>query len=118
MSLKDLLNSPEYIELGRIQEEARDKFAKEAEEAWDSLDYDTQLRVFHAVISRLYKGEVKDKGTYRWILYDVFKFGPEAYGIGMDCGLMALHNAYVDIDDFEEMRKENIRLKKLTAEMQ
>ena len=95
-SFNDLLNSPEYQELGRLQEEARVSFEKEAEDAWESLDYDWQLRVFYAVVKRIYEGEIKEKGTYRYILYDKFGFGPEAYIKGMDCGFMYLHNAIYD----------------------
>lgn len=117
-SLNDFLNSEEYQELGRIQEEARVSFDREAEDAWNSLDYSNQLRVFYAVVKRIYEGEAKDRGTYRYILYDKFGFGPEAYVIGMDAGFMYLHNAYVDIDEFEDLRKENKELKeKLATEM-
>lgn len=111
MSWSDHIASPEYQELQQKMEEGRVRFEKESEEAWSSLDYDTKLRVFYAVIKRLYEAEAKDKGTYRYILYDKFGFGPESYAIGMDCGLMYLHNAYVDIDEMEELRKENRRLK-------
>lgn len=116
--MKNFLESAEYQELCRIQEEHRIAFEKESEDVWDSLEYNQQLRVFYAVIKRLYEAEAKDKGSYRYILYDKFGFGPESYIIGMDCGLMYLHNAYVDIDEFESLRKENIELKKkLAAEM-
>lgn len=98
-SFNDLLNSDEYQSLGRLQEEARVSFERQAEDAWDSLDYDTQLRVFYAVVKRIYEGEIKEKGTYRYILYDKFGFGPEAYIKGMDCGFMYLHNAIVDGED-------------------
>ena len=98
-SFNDLLNSDEYQSLGRLQEEARVSFERQAEDAWDSLDYDTQLRVFYAVVKRIYEGEIKEKGTYRHILYDKFGFGPEAYIKGMDCGFMYLHNAIVDGED-------------------
>jgi hypothetical protein len=108
-------DTEEWQELSRLQQESQEAFAREAEKAWDSLDYQTQLRVFYAVIKRLYQGEVKDKGTYRYILYDVFGFGPESYAIGMECGLMALHNAYVDIDEFEALRKENRELRNKLA---
>lgn len=98
-SFNDLLNSPDYQELGRLQEEAKVAFEKEAEDAWESLCYDHQLRVFYAVVKRIYEGEIKEKGTYRYILYDKFGFGPEAYVLGMDCGYMYLHNAIVDGED-------------------
>lgn len=98
-SFNDLLNSPEYQELGRIQEEAKAAFEKEADDAWNSLDYNHQLRIFYAVVKRIYEGEIKEKGTYRYILYDKFGFGPEAYIKGMDCGFMYLHNAISDGED-------------------
>ena len=95
-NFNDLLNSEAYQELGRIQEEYRVNFDKEAEDAWNSLDYDWQLRVFYAVVKRIYEAEIKEKGTYRYVLYDKFGFGPEAYVIGMNCGYMYLHNAIFD----------------------
>jgi hypothetical protein len=111
LSLAEYLASPEYQELSRQMEESRVKYEKDCDEYWDSLEYEDKLKAFYSVIKRLHQGEVKDKGTYRWILYDVFEFGPESYAIGMECGLMALHNAYVDIDEFEALRKENRELK-------
>lgn len=98
--------------LEEILEEARLVFGKEAEEYWNSLNYYQQLKVFYSVVKRIYEGEAKDKGSYRYILYDKFGFGPEAYAIGMDAGFMYLHNAYVDIDEFEALRRENNELKK------
>jgi hypothetical protein len=69
---------------------------KDADSFWNDLTYDQQLMAFYAVVSRIYKGEIEDKGTYRWVLYDVFGFGPDAYGLGMDCGYMSLHNSISD----------------------
>ena len=68
---------------------------QEQEEYWNSLSKDDQLKAFCAVVRRIVQGELRDKGSYRWVLYDVFGFGPEAYVRGMDCGFMALHNAIV-----------------------
>ena len=73
-TFNDLLNSEEYQELGRLQEEARVSFEKEAEDAWGSLDYDWQLRVFYAVVKRIYEGEIKEKeliATYSTISLDL-----------------------------------------------
>jgi hypothetical protein len=66
-------------------EEAADKF-------WDNLSYDDKLYAFYFVCKRIYKGEVEQRHTYRGVLYDVFKFDPDAYGLGMDCRYMDLHN--------------------------
>ena len=117
-SFSELLSSPEWQELSRLQEEGRVKFEKESEMAWDSLGYDWKLRVFYAVCKRIYKGDVVDKGSYRYVLYDVFGFDPDAYAIGMECGYMAIHNAIVDIEELEELKKENAEMKKLLARLE
>jgi hypothetical protein len=36
------------------------------------------------------------------LLYDKFGFGPEAYSLGMDSGMFALHNAISTPEDLEE----------------
>lgn len=91
-----LLDSPEWQEITRIQLEAKDTRDREHDEYWESLSQEEQLKAFYSVVKRIYQGEIKDKGSYRWVLYDVFGFGPEAYSLGMDCGFMYLHNAIVD----------------------
>lgn len=86
----------ELKETSDFYTEAMKKLENEQEYYWNSLTKDEQLKAFCAVTRRLVKGELDDKGSYRWVLYDVFGFGPEAYTQGMDCGYMALHNAIVD----------------------
>ena len=76
-------------------EKAMKEIEQEQEQYWNSLSKDDQLKVFCAVVRRIVQAELKDKGSYRWALYNVFGFGPEAYVRGMDCGFMALHNAIV-----------------------
>jgi hypothetical protein len=63
---------------------------------WDSLSYEDKCNAFHAVVSKIVEGEIKVKGSYRYVLYDIFGFGPEMYIRGMNCGFMALHNSIVD----------------------
>lgn len=95
------LDDPHYQELNRLQLEAQTRREKECDEYWNNLEYEDQLKAFYSVVKRIYQGEIKDQGTYRYILYDVFGFGPEAYALGMDCGFMYLHNS---IYDGEEVR--------------
>ena len=76
-------------------EKAMKEIEQEQEQYWNSLSKDDQLKVFCAVVRRIVQAELKDKGSYRWALYNVFGFGPESYVQGMDCGFMALHNAIV-----------------------
>ena len=67
---------------------------------WDSLSYEDKCNAFHAVVSRICEGEIKVKGSYRYVLYDIFGFEPDMYTRGMDCGYMALHNSIMDDAEF------------------
>ena len=80
-------------EFSNAMREASRQYEAECDEYWKNLPYEDQLRAFYSVMKRVHQGELIDKGTYRWVLYDVFGFGPEAYSIGMDCGFMELHNS-------------------------
>jgi hypothetical protein len=92
-SLKELLESPMWQELSKMQQEAQKEYEEKVDEYWNSLDYEEQLKAFYAVCKRIYQGEVIDRGTYRYVLYEVFGFKPDAYVLGMDCGFMYLHNS-------------------------
>ena len=67
----------------------------EQEQYWNSLSKEQQLNAFCAVVRRIYKGELEDNGTYRYILYNIFGFGPEAYVQAQIAGFLSLHNAIV-----------------------
>jgi hypothetical protein len=83
-------------DISESYEHAMKEIEKEQEAYWNSLSKGDQLKAFCAVSRRIHQAELIDKGSYRWALYDVFGFGPEAYVRGMDCGYMAIHNAIVD----------------------
>lgn len=76
------------------------------ESFWNSLDKSQQLEAFCAVIRRLYQGEIERNGTYRYVLYDVFGFGPEAYRKAQEAGFLALHNSIKTADYEEELLEE------------
>jgi hypothetical protein len=59
--------------------EAMAEVEKESEAYWNSLSKEEQLKVFCAVSRRIHQAEIVDQGTYRYALYNVFGFGPEAY---------------------------------------
>lgn len=80
-------------ELADIQREAAKDYEAEADALWEATTYEDKLKYFYAIVKRIYKAEIVDQGSYRYALYDVFGFGPEAYGLGMDCGFMTLHNS-------------------------
>ena len=71
----------------------------EQEEFWNSLTPDQQIMCFCAVSRRIHKGEIEDRGSYRWVLYDVFGFGPEAYAQAQDAGYLAIHNSIMCPDE-------------------
>lgn len=75
--------------------EAMDSIEKESEEFWNSLSKDDQLKVFCAVSRRIHKGEIVDNGSYRYVLYQIFGFGPEAYAPAQCSGYLDIHNAIV-----------------------
>lgn len=86
---------------------------KKSEETWNSLTKEQQLDVFCAVSRRLYQGEILDKGSFRYILYDIFKFGPEAYSPACNAGYMMIHNSICDQHDYDELI---IKVKKFAEE--
>jgi len=102
--MKDYLASPEFAELSRQAQEADARYAADCEKYWDGLSYDDKLMAFSSVVKRIVKGDIKDRGSYRYVLYDVFGFDMDSYGIGMQCGYMDLHNSVVDIDELAELR--------------
>lgn len=75
------------------EERYKTKYEQEANEWWEALNYDDKLKAFYSVVKRIYDGDVKNQGSYRYVLYDVFGFEADAYALGMDCGYMSLHNA-------------------------
>jgi hypothetical protein len=101
-SFSDYLNSDEYKELLKIEEEALGQYEQKAKEYFDSLETDNQLLLFFHITNTIFKNYFKDNGSYRGLLYDKFKFGPEAYSLGMDSGMFTLHNSISTPDENEE----------------
>jgi len=85
-------------EISRAWNEAMDKIEQDSERYWNSLTKEQQLDAFCAVCRRIYKGDVVDKGTYRYVLYNVFGFGPEAYAQAQLAGYLTIHNSIFDAD--------------------
>ena len=85
-------------EIGEAMEAERQEYETANNEWWNSLSEAERESAFYAVVKRIHKAELIDKGTYRWTLYDVFGFDSSMYTRGMDCGFMDLHNA-IEIDE-------------------
>lgn len=87
--------------LSEEQEDIEKQIETDMDEWWNSLSKDDQMKAFYSVMKRLVDGELVQKGSYRYVLYDVFGFDAEAYGLGMMCGYMALHNSIErDVEKF------------------
>lgn len=86
----------DFEEIGKLFREAMEKIKEDSEAYWNSLSYDEQLKVFCAVSRRIFEGEIKQRGSYRYVLYDIFKFEPDAYVQAQDAGYLAIHNAIYD----------------------
>lgn len=96
-----------------------DLLEQESEVYWNSLSKEDQLKVFCAVVRRIYKAEVEDQGSYRHALYSVFGFGPESYALAQMSGYLTLHNLINPPDhDFKLLeafcKKNNISLDKVS----
>lgn len=75
---------------------AVDEHERLQEEFWESLTAEQQLDAFCAVVRRIHRGDVELQGSYRYVLYDVFGFGPEAYVPAQCAGYLELHNLIYD----------------------
>ena len=79
-------------EFSQLFQQAMDALEVEQEQYWESLTKDQQLMAFCAVARRIHKGDVEQRGSYRYVLYQVFGFGPEAYAPAQLAGYLSLHN--------------------------
>lgn len=101
-------------EISEMYIAAMKEIENEQEEYWNSLSKDDQLKCFCAVSRRIWEGELKNKGSYRHVLYTVFGFGPEAYAQAQDAGYLAIHNSIFDAE--HESRMLNAFCKKYNIE--
>jgi len=97
----------ELSDLSQEMEKNRKVYEHNNDTWWEGLTEEERQDAFYAVCKRLYKGELKERGSYRYVLYNVFGFDPGMYMQGMDCGYMALHNAIFDGEEFEKMKAVN-----------
>jgi len=104
-SFKDWLDSPERIKMAEEFEKYRKQREMETDHWWDNLTEEEREKAFYAVCKRIHRSDVRDRGSYRWTLYDVFKFDMGMYGDGMECGYMDIHNYIFQGIEFQEILK-------------
>lgn len=89
-------NNPSLIdklsEFSQKMQEGAEQYDRECDDYWKKLSYEDQLKAFHSVCKRIYEADVVKEGSFRYALYNVFGFGPDAYLVGMECGYMDIHN--------------------------
>lgn len=94
-------------DLGKLSQElekSRKIYEHDNDTWWNGLTEQEREDAFYAVVKRIHKADLQDRGTYRWALYDVFGFDAGMYMRGMDCGYMAIHNAIGEGEDYQAMR--------------
>jgi len=100
-------NSPSYSDnLAAVRKafdeaHALDKARREA--LWESLSEDQRIDMFCAVMERVHKGEIEQKGSYRYVLYDIFKFSPAAYTQAQMAGFLDIHNCIYTPNEIREL---------------
>lgn len=77
-------------------------YERENDQWWDSLTLEEQEDAFYAVVKRIHKGEILERGSYRYVLYNVFGFDMGMYMRGMYCGYIDIHNRIVKSDDQQD----------------
>jgi hypothetical protein len=106
----------ELAELSQLFEEIEKNYDNDANTWWEKLSEDERQLAFYSVVKRLVKGEIEDRGSYRYVLYDVFGFDASAYVMGMNCGFMELHNSIYTREEMRELRDRELASKGIEVE--
>jgi hypothetical protein len=122
VQIRNLLEFLESIDPEKgltFSESLYEQAAKKQDDAdafWNDLTKEQQLQAFCAVVKRIHDGEMKQRRSFRGVLYSVFGFGPNAYVPAMYAGYMDIHNALVTrVADQDEAKKEEDRNEDQTA---
>jgi hypothetical protein len=84
----DWFDSPEIAALREAWNHADLVQGAEDQAWWDSLTMDERAQAFRQICKLIYKADVRDKGSYRYAMYDVFNID---YGDGLK-HYMQIHN--------------------------
>ena len=97
-----LKHQKDFDEISKHFDDIKNRIEEESETYWNSLSKEDQLKVFCAVSRRIYEGEIVKQGTYRYVLYEVFGFGGEAYMPAQLSGYLDIHNAIFSSEEIHE----------------
>lgn len=93
----------ELSDMSQLMEDAKLRQESKINSWWNNLTEQEREWAFYAVVQRIFQGDITEKGSYRYVLYNIFKFDPGMYGAGMDCGYMYIHNALWDGEKYQSM---------------
>jgi hypothetical protein len=106
----------ELTRLVEAQEQLQREYEERNDAWWNGLTEAEREDAFYAVVKRIYQGEIVDRGTYRYILYDIFGFGEHMYMQGVDCGFMVLHNSIYTQEEMRELRDRELASRGIEVE--
>ena len=101
-----IVDDPQWQAASEAFNQAMEEYQKEADDLWNSLPYDDRLKMFCAVSKLIHQGEIKDRRSYRGVLYDTFGFDTDAYAAAQCAGYLAIHNAIYDGESIGEIVKD------------
>ena len=105
--MSSIFDSEELKKFRKESEKHRKKYEAKNTEWWNSLTETERENAFYQVCKLIYQGDVKSKGSYRYVLYDVFGFDMGMYVQGMECNYMEIHNLLYDGEKYGKMSKVN-----------
>lgn len=92
-------------EIGEIQQGVMEQYANDADNYWNSLTYEQKLMCFFAVTKKIHQGDCLENRSYRGVIYDIFEFDMDAYGLGMYSGYFEIHNRILSKEDMLRFEK-------------
>lgn len=101
---KDIDAAEALAELNAMVDEynkAQEIVKDQQERFWNSFSKQHQLDLFCAVVRRIHKAEIQDKGSYRYALYSIFGFDESSYALALEAGYMDIHNRLFRDDDWK-----------------
>jgi hypothetical protein len=96
-------------ELGKMVDDGLEKFDNETTAWWDSLSYEDRIKAFYIVTKKIHEGDIKIRGSYRKVLYEIFDFKPDVYMIGMKSGYMDIHNSIIPPEELKSIREQAVK---------
>ena len=90
----------QLADIGQLCEDEKLRFESKVDSWWNNLSEQDREWAFYSVVKRIYEGDIIKRGSYRYVLYQVFGFGANMYSRGMDCGYLSLHNSIMDDEQF------------------